>query len=64
MQEDDQVQLNVRVHPGVRTSLKALAALRGRGQSEVLEEIVERALEKALVEAADEIKKRGRRLGR
>jgi uncharacterized protein (DUF1778 family) len=60
--KDDRVQLNVRVRPGARKALKALAALRGQGQSEVLEEMIEEALQKALVEAADEIKRQGRRV--
>ncbi len=62
MDKDDRVQLNVRVRPGARKALKALAALRGQGQSEVLEEMIEEALQKALVEAADEIKRQGRRV--
>ena len=60
--DKDRVQLNVRVHPGARKALKALAALRGRGQTEVLEEMIEEALQKALIEAADEIKRQGRRV--
>jgi uncharacterized protein (DUF1778 family) len=60
--KDDRVQLNVRVRPGARKALKALAALRGQGQSEVLEEMIEEALQTALVEAADEIKRQGRRV--
>jgi hypothetical protein len=60
--KDDRVQLNVRVRPGARKALKALAALRGQGQSEVLEEMIEEALQAALVEAADEIKRQGRRV--
>jgi uncharacterized protein (DUF1778 family) len=60
--KDDRVQLNVRVRPGARKALKALAALRGQGQSEVLEEMIEKALQTALVEAADEIKRQGRRV--
>jgi uncharacterized protein (DUF1778 family) len=62
MDKDDRVQLNVRVSPGARKALKALAALRGQGQSEALEEMIEEALQKALVEAADEIKRQGRRV--
>ena len=62
MDKDDRVQLNVRVSPGARKALKALAALRGQGQSEVLEEMIDEALQKALVEAADEIKRQGRRV--
>ena len=62
MDKDDRVQLNVRVSPGARKALKALASLRGQGQSEVLEEMIEEALQKALVEAADEIKRQGRRV--
>jgi hypothetical protein len=62
MDKDDRVQLNVRVRPGARKALKALAALRGQGQSEVLEEMIEKALQTALVEAADEIKRQGRRV--
>lgn len=60
--KEDRVQLNVRVSPGARKALKALAALRGEGQSEVLEEMIEEALQTALVEAADEIKRQGRRV--
>ena len=62
MDKDDRVQLNVRVNPGARKALKALAALRGRGQSEVLEAMIEEALQTALIEAADEIKRQGRRV--
>jgi uncharacterized protein (DUF1778 family) len=62
MERDERVQLNVRVSPGARKALKALAALRGQGQSEVLEEMIEEALQKALVEAADAIKRQGRRV--
>jgi predicted DNA-binding protein len=60
--KDDRVQLNVRVRPEARKGLKALAALRGEGQSEVLEEMIEDALQTAPVEAADEIKRQGRRV--
>ena len=60
--KDDRVQLNVRVRPEARKALKALAALRGEGQSVVLEEMIEDALQTALVEAADEIKRQGRRV--
>jgi uncharacterized protein (DUF1778 family) len=62
MDKDDRVQLNVRVRPSARKALKALAALRGQGQSEVLEEMIEEALQTALVEAADVIKRQGRRV--
>lgn len=62
MERDERVQLNVRVRPEARKALKALAALRGQGQSEVLDEMIEHALQKALVEAADEIKRQGRRV--
>lgn len=61
-EKDDRVQLNVRVRPGARKALKALAALRGQGQSEVLEEMLEEALQTALVEAAEQIKRKGRRV--
>lgn len=62
MEEGERVQLNVRVRPEARKALKAVAALRGQNQSEVLEELVEQALQTALVEAADEIKRQGRRV--
>ena len=62
MDKDERVQLNVRVRPEARKALKTLAALRGQGQSEVLEEMIEEALQRALVEAADEIKRQGRRV--
>jgi predicted DNA-binding protein len=60
--DDEQVQLNVRVRPAARQGLKALAALRGKPQGEVLEEIIERFLHEALVEAAETVRSRGRRV--
>ena len=60
MKEDERVQLNVRVRPSARKALKALAALRGQGQSEALEDMIEEALQKELVRAAEEIKPKGR----
>ena len=60
MKEDERVQLNVRVRPSARKALKALAALRGQGQSEALEDMIEEALQKELVRAAEEIKRKGR----
>ena len=60
MKEDERVQLNVRVRPSARKALKALAALRGQGQSEALEDMIEEALQKELVRAADQIKRKGR----
>ncbi len=60
MKQEERVQLNVRVQSAARKALKALAALRGQGQSEVLEDLIEEALQKELVKAADEIKRKGR----
>jgi uncharacterized protein (DUF1778 family) len=60
VKEDERVQLNVRVRPSARKALKALAALRGKGQSEALEDMIEEALQKELVRAAAEIKQKGR----
>ena len=60
MNQDERVQLNVRVRPSARKALKALAALRGQGQSEALEDMIEEVLQKELVRAADEIKRKGR----
>ena len=62
MSSDQRVQLNVRVRPEVRSALKALAALAGKPQSEVMEEMIEESLREALVEAAEEIKRHGRRV--
>jgi hypothetical protein len=60
MNQDERVQLNVRVRPSARKALKALAALRGQGQSEALEDMIEEVLQKELVRAAGEIKRKGR----
>ena len=46
----------------MRKALRALAALKGKSQAEVLEEVIAEALQKELAEAADEIKRRGRRV--
>jgi hypothetical protein len=62
VKSDERVQLNVRVRPPARKALKALAALRGRGQADVLEEMIEEALQKELARAADDIKRQGRRV--
>lgn len=62
MSGSERVQLNVRVHSSARKALRALAALRGKGQAEVLEEVIEEALQEALAEAANEIKRQGRRV--
>ena len=59
---EEQVQLNVRVRPSARKALKAVAALRGQAQAEVLEEMIEEALQKALAQAAEDIKRQGRRV--
>ena len=60
MNQDERVQLNVRVRPSARKALKALAALRGQGQSEALEDMIEETLQTELVKAAEEIKRKGR----
>ena len=62
MSGDEQVQLNVRVPSSVRRALRALAALRGESQADVLEEVIGEALQRQLAEAAEEIKRRGRRV--
>jgi uncharacterized protein (DUF1778 family) len=62
VKQAERVQLNVRVRPSARKALKALAALRGQGQSEVLEDMIEEALQKELLRAADNIKRQGRRV--
>ena len=62
VKKEEQVQLNVRVPSSVRKALRALAALKGKSQAEVLEEVIAEALQKELAEAAEEIKRRGRRV--
>lgn len=62
MSSEEQVQLNVRVRPSARKALKALAALRGQAQAEVLEDMIEEALQNALAQAAEDIKRQGRRV--
>lgn len=62
MTDDEQVQLNVRVRPAARHGLKALAALRGKPQGEVLEDLIEQSLQEALIEAAELVRGRGRRV--
>jgi hypothetical protein len=62
MTEPEHVQLNVRVRPAARQALKALAALRGKAQGEVLQELIEQSLQEALIEAADTVRAKGRRI--